>query len=71
MCLTRSRRTRLRTRRDMVKDLLTMFIRVNIPTAAESQFDEKGYPMKKTTPTRWSFWTWLLGGGTANAGSAG
>jgi len=27
--------------------------------------------MKKTNPARWSFWTWLLGGGTGNAGSHG
>jgi len=27
--------------------------------------------MKKHTPARWSFWTWLLGGGNGNAGANG
>jgi hypothetical protein len=27
--------------------------------------------MKKHLPTRWSFWTWLLGGGTTSGGSGG
>jgi hypothetical protein len=27
--------------------------------------------MKKHLPTRWSFWTWLLGGGTTNSGVGG
>jgi hypothetical protein len=51
--------------------LLTIFIRVNILAAAESQFDNRGLKMKKHLPTRWSFWTWLLGGGTTSGGSGG
>jgi len=27
--------------------------------------------MKKNTATRWSFWSWLLGSGTANGGTTG
>jgi hypothetical protein len=52
-------------------DLLTLFVKVNIPPAAESQFDNGGLPMKKHVPARWSFWTWLLGGGTANGAASG
>jgi len=55
----------------MVNHLLTLFGKVNIPAAAESQFENRGMAMKKTIPARWSFWTWLLGGGTGNAGSHG
>ena len=55
-----------------VKCLLTMFVRVNIPATAESQHWYRGYEMKKTTPARaWSFWQWLLGGGTGNTGASG
>jgi hypothetical protein len=54
-----------------VNHLLTIFIRVNIPTAAESQFLRTGIEMKKHTQGRWSFWEWLLGGGTGNAGGGG
>jgi len=48
-----------------------MIVRVNIPAAAESQFLKRGLKMKKHTPGRWSFWTWLLGGGTGNTGGSG
>jgi len=27
--------------------------------------------MKKVAQTKWSFWTWLLGGGTGSGGAAG
>lgn len=30
-----------------------------------------GNPMKKNMQGRWSFWTWLLGGGGGGTGSAG
>jgi hypothetical protein len=55
----------------LVNGLLTIFIRVNIPPVAGSVFDNGGLPMKKHTPGRWSFWTWLLGGGQTNGGASG
>lgn len=55
----------------MVNALLTFFIKVNVPPAAESQFLDGGNPMKKRTQTRWSFWDWLLGGGGGGGGSSG
>jgi hypothetical protein len=54
-----------------VNHLLTIFIRVNILAAAESQFKERGYDMKKAVPTRWSFWNWIMGSGEANGGASG
>jgi hypothetical protein len=54
-----------------VNDLLTKFIKVNILAAAESQLMERGYEMKKHIPARWSFWTWLLGGGQTDGGASG
>jgi hypothetical protein len=54
-----------------VNRLLTIFLRVNILEAAESQFENRGLIMKKHVPARWSFWTWLLGGGTTNSGTGG
>ena len=38
--------------------------------AAESQCNEKGHEMKKVQ-TRISFWDWLMGHGSANAGAGG
>jgi hypothetical protein len=54
-----------------VNHLLTISGKVNIPTAAESQYLERGCEMKKQLPARWSFWTWLLGGGQDNGGANG
>jgi hypothetical protein len=51
---------------NMVKALLTTFVRVNIPASAGSQFD-RGMDMKKQTR---GFWSWLLGGGWGG-GAAG
>jgi hypothetical protein len=31
----------------------------------------RGEDMNKNLPARWSFWTWLLGGGQTNGGSNG
>jgi hypothetical protein len=33
-------------------------------------FENGEYEMKKHIPARWSFWTWLLGGGTDGAGAS-
>jgi hypothetical protein len=54
-----------------VNDLLTLFLKVNIPSLAESNFAKRGSPMKKKIQTRWSFWTWMFGGGTADGGISG
>jgi hypothetical protein len=55
----------------LVNELLTLFSKVNVLEAAESQFEQPGCEMNKNLPARWSFWTWLLGGGTTNGGSGG
>lgn len=52
----------------MVNLLLTKSSKVNVLLAAESQWFDRGRTMKKQTR---GFWTWLLGGGWSNAGSAG
>jgi hypothetical protein len=55
----------------MVNVLLTSFIRVNVPSSAESNFDAQGMVMKKVAQTKWSFWSWLLGCGTGSTGGQG
>lgn len=54
----------------LVNHLLTIFGKVNILAAAESQCLKRGCEMKKHNPARWSFWTWLLGGGEENGGAS-
>jgi hypothetical protein len=56
---------------DMVNLLITKFVRVNIPSSAESNFEGQGFVMKKVAQTKWSFWSWLLGCGTGSGGAAG
>ena len=56
---------------ETVNVLLTNFVRVNILSSAESNFDAQGMIMKKVAQTKWSFWSWLLGCGTGAAGSSG
>ena len=56
---------------EMVNLLLTTFIRVNIPSSAESNFEGQGIVMKKVAQTKWSFWNWLLGCGVGSGGSQG
>jgi len=51
----------------MVNRLLTVSIKVNIPHLPNRRKDRDAI-MKKNTPARWSFWNWLLGSGTDNAG---
>jgi hypothetical protein len=55
----------------LVNLLLTSFIRVNIPSSAESNFAGQGFVMKKVAQTKWAFWSWLLGCGTAAGGAQG
>ena len=52
----------------LVNCLLTIFGKVNILGAVESQFENRGLNMKMQQPARFSFWNWLLGGGTTNGG---
>jgi hypothetical protein len=56
---------------EMVNVLLTNFIRVNIPSSAESNIDAQGMIMKKVAQTKWSFWSWLLGCGEGSTGGQG
>lgn len=56
---------------EMVNLLLTSFVRVNIPSSAESHFDAQGMVMKKVAQTKWSFWSWILGCGTGSTGGQG
>lgn len=56
---------------EMVNLLLTIFVRVNIPSSAESNYDAQGMIMKKVAQTKWSFWSWLLGHGTSAGGAQG
>ena len=44
----------------MVNRLLTISIKVNMPSTAESQLEQRGTKMKKTKAGR-GFWSWLLG----------
>jgi hypothetical protein len=55
----------------LVNDLLTLFLKVNISPLAESNLESGGSPMKKKIQTRWSLWTWMFGGGTADGGVSG
>jgi hypothetical protein len=50
--------------------LLTITIKVNVPSTAESQCEEKGHDMKKIDPRR-GIWDWLFGGGWCGGGSHG
>jgi hypothetical protein len=54
----------------MVTQLLTITIKVNIPSSAESQF-LSGVTIMKNVKTGRGFWSWLLGGGWASGGSNG
>jgi hypothetical protein len=54
----------------MVNCLLTVSIKVNIPASAESN-STQGMTMKKMIQARWSFWQWVLGGGSSSGGSGG
>jgi hypothetical protein len=49
----------------MVTHLLTITIKVNIPSSAESQF-HSGVTIMKKVKTGRGFWTWLMGGGWAS-----
>jgi hypothetical protein len=60
----------LAARPNVVNDLLTISIKVNIPAAAESQLYLGVKTMKKVKTGR-GFWTWLMGGGWASGGSNG
>ena len=51
--------------------LLTISIRVNIPSSAESQCEEQGMIMKKQAQAKLGFWSWLLGCGVGAGGTAG
>jgi len=50
--------------------LLTISIKVKIPSSAESQKKTGVRTMKKVNAGR-GFWSWLCGGGWTNAGSNG
>ena len=56
---------------ETVNVLLTNFVRVNILSSAESNFDAQGMIMKKVAQTKWSFWSWLLGCGTGSGAGQG
>jgi hypothetical protein len=53
----------------LVNRLLTISIKVNVPSSAESHLEERGRKMKKTQ-TR-GFWSWLGGSGWASGGGNG
>jgi hypothetical protein len=54
----------------VVTHLLTITIKVNIPSAAESQLYKGVTNMKKAKAGR-GFWSWLMGSGWDSAGSNG
>ncbi len=54
----------------MVKILLTMSIRVNIPAICRIAVNTGDVMMKNAKQTR-GFWSWLAGHGWANGGSNG
>jgi hypothetical protein len=50
--------------------LLTITIKVNVPSAAESQLNKGVMKMKKAKAGR-GFWSWLMGSGWDTAGGNG
>jgi hypothetical protein len=55
----------------MVNTLLTMSIKVNIPSAASCSQNNRGFVMKKQNAATRGFWSWVIGGGWTNTGSRG
>ncbi len=72
-CLNAGKGPRLPSPRGerIVNRLLTIPIKVNIPSLPLSSFEFRGRNMTNKTPGRRGFWTWLLGGGWSATGSGG
>jgi hypothetical protein len=50
--------------------LITISIKVNVPSICRIAVVERGLEMKKTKAGR-GFWSWLMGHGSENAGVGG